>query len=460
MRSLEPNRVQHAASNVVLSAQAGRKTSPMDLITFPIGSHKIPQMAESFPTLFPRFIAPRIKEALGDTPVVLVSGPRQAGKTTLVRQLAGQRTYLTMDDNPTLLAALNDPVGLIRGFDALVIDEIQRAPALLLSIKQAVDEDRRPGRFLLTGSANLITLPLVADSLAGRIETQVLLPLAQSEMVKGGGCTDWIDQLFLGAIAYPGSQSNDLVARVLRGGYPEVVARGSVRRRQMWAQQYLQMLLQRDVRDLMRLDKLEHLPRLLSMLAQVSGQLCNFTQMGGQIGLDHKTVGKYISVFEQMYLLQRLTPWSSNGLNRLIKTPKLQFLDAGLLAALLEIGEVSPIHNRDRFGQVLESFVFAELTKFCTWSDRRYSMYFYRDKNQREVDFVIEDAKGCIVGIEVKAASSIAQADFAGLRHLATLAPDRFTAGVVLYDGSATLPVGPKLWAIPISTLWNGEFRG
>ncbi len=411
--------------------------------------------------LYPRFIAPRIEEALADTPVVLISGPRQSGKTTLARQLAGNRTFLTLDNEPTLQAALDDPVGLIRSYDALVIDEIQRAPRLLLAIKQAVDADRRPGRFLLTGSANLMTLPLVADSLAGRIENQVLLPLSQAELaaVEHPVVHDWIDRLFLGEMPYPATGQSDIVERVLRGGYPEAIVRTTPRRRQEWAQQYLDMLIKRDIRDLARLDKLEHLPRLLKMLAQVSGKLCNFSQLGGQIGLDHKTVGKYLAVFEQMYLLQRLPAWAGTALGQLVKTPKLQFLDSGLLAAIMEVGDITPIHQRSRFGPLLESCIFSELLKFCTWSERRYAMSYYRDKNQREVDLVIEDAQGKLIGIEVKSAATINSRDFSGLQHLASLTDDHFLAGIVLYDGELTLPFGPGLWAVPLSTLWQATFR-
>jgi predicted AAA+ superfamily ATPase len=409
--------------------------------------------------LYPRFLVPRIEEALADTPVVLIGGPRQSGKTTLARQLAAGRAFLTLDDAPTLHAAQADPVGLIRSHDTMVIDEIQRSPGLLLAIKQSVDADRRPGRFLLTGSANLMTLPLVADSLAGRIENQVLLPLAQSEIAGAAGCRDWIDQVFAGRIPHPAAGRADVAERVLRGGYPEALARATPRRRQAWARQYADMLLRRDIRDLVRLDKTEHLPRLLAMLAQVSGQLCNFTQLGSQIGLDHKTVAKYLAVFEQLFLMQRVPAWSGNRLSRLVKTAKLQFIDSGLLAALLEIAEISTIHHRARFGQLLESFVFGELLKFCTWSERRYAMYFYRDKNQREVDFVLEDAQGSILGVEVKAAATVGGNDFAGLHQLAALATDRFSAGIVLYDGDTTLPFGPKLWAVPLGTLWQARFR-
>ena len=412
------------------------------------------------PDLYPRFITPRIKEALTDTPVVLISGPRQSGKTTLARQVSAGRTFLTLDNEPTLQAALDDPVGLVRSYDTLVIDEIQRAPRLLLAIKESVDSDRRPGRYLLTGSANLMTLPMVADSLAGRIENQILLPLSQSELTGDVNHDhDWIDRLFLGKIPFPLTPQSDIVDRVLRGGYPEAVARPTSRRRHTWARQYLDLLIQRDIRDLARLDKLEHLPRLLEVLAQMSGQLCNFSQLGGQIGLDHKTVGKYLAVFEQMFLMQRVPAWAGTSLGQLIKTPKLQFIDSGLLAALLEINDLSPIYQRSRFGQLLESFVFGELLKFCTWSERRYSLCYYRDKSHREVDFVVEDSQGNIVGIEVKAAASVNGTDFTGLRHLASLVGKRFVAGLILYDGEVTLPFGPGIWAVPLGTLWLAKFQ-
>lgn len=411
--------------------------------------------------LYPRFLAPRIEEALADTPVVLISGPRQSGKTTLARQLAGTRSFLTLDHEPTLQAAIADPVGLVRSHDSLVIDEIQRAPRLLLAIKQAVDAGRRPGRFLLTGSANLITLPIVADSLAGRIENQILLPLSQAELVFEGSHPqdNWIDLLFDGKIPHPTSGGGDIVARVLRGGYPEAVSRATSRRRQTWARQYLDMIIHRDIRDIARLDKLQHLPHLLAVLAQVSGQLCNFSQLGGQVGLDHKTIGRYLAIFEQMYLMQRVPAWAGTPLGQLVKTPKLQFIDSGLLAAILEIGETSLADRRSRFGPLLESFVFGELLKFCTWSDRRYAMSYYRDKAGREVDFVIENARGEIIGIEVKAAATVGSGDFAGLRHLASLTGRRFCAGLILHDGDLTLPFGPGLWAVPLHTLWRGEFR-
>lgn len=406
--------------------------------------------------IFPRYLLPRVAEALADTPVVLVSGPRQAGKTTLVRQFSGAaRRFVTLDDETTLLAARSDPAGLIRSLDSAVIDEIQRAPALILAIKKSIDEDRRPGRFLLTGSANLMTLSAVADSLAGRMESLALLPLARCEIQAGSG--KWIDTVFAGqapTTAHP-EVGDALVDKVLRGGYPEAVARATSRRRVAWARQYIDALIQRDVRDIAGIEKLDQLARLLRVLAQVAGQLCNFSQLGGQVGLDHKTAGKYLAVFEQMYLLRRIDSWSGNRLSRIVKTPKMQFIDSGLLSALVELTDVAALRDRALFGRVLESFVYAELLKQVSWAERDYRLYYYRDKDQVEVDFVIENASGQIVGVEVKAAASVGESDLRGLKKLASLAGEQFVGGVVLYDGTETLPLGDRRWAVPISTLWG-----
>jgi len=407
-------------------------------------------------SLYPRLIEARIAEAMSDTPVVLVAGPRQAGKTTLVRQMAVQGArYLTLDDELTLLAAKEDPVGMIRSLDRAVIDEIQRAPQLLLAIKKTVDEDRRPGRFLLTGSANLMALPTVADSLAGRMETLTLLPLSQSEM--RGSAANWIDSAFAGQILSPAQLvvGDDLVEAVLRGGYPEAVSRATPRRRTAWGRQYIDAIIQRDVRDVAGIDKLDQLPRFLRALAQVSGQMCNYTQLGGQIGLDHKTAARYIGVFEQMYLLKRVEVWAKNRLSRVVKTPKMQFIDSGLLSTLADVTSAHAQQNRSRFGSILETFVFGELLKHTTTSENDYQLLYYRDHDQFEVDFIIENAAGHLVGVEVKAAATVKESDLRGLKRLASIAGEHFKLGVILYDGEETLPLGKDLWAAPLSSLWG-----
>lgn len=412
-------------------------------------------MNETHP-LYPRSIEKRIAEAMADTPVVLIVGPRQTGKTTLVRQIAARgSSYLTLDDELTLLAAREDPAGMIRGRNRVIIDEIQRAPQLLPAIKRSVDEDRRPGRFLLTGSANLMTLPTVAESLAGRMETLKLLPLSQSEL--RGTTTNWIEAAFAGRLPQADHPlvGDELVAAVLRGGYPEAVSRPSARRRMAWARQYLDAIIQRDVRDIANIDKIDRMPRFLRVLAQVSGQLCNYTQLGGQVGLDHKTAARYTGILEQMYLLQRVEPWSANRLSRVVKTPKLQFVDSGLLAALTDLTPELAQRDRSRFGSLLETFVFAELLKHTTTADGDYRLLHYRDHDQFEVDLVIENAAGELVAVEVKAAATVRQNDLRGMKRLAETAGERLRLGVVLYDGTEALPLGEKLLAAPLSSLWG-----
>jgi predicted AAA+ superfamily ATPase len=405
---------------------------------------------------YQRRLEPLILEALADTPVVMVAGPRQAGKTTLVRQLAlPGRRYLTLDDDITLLAAKRDPAGLIRGLNCAIIDEIQRAPELLLAIKKTVDEDRRPGRFLLTGSANLMMLPTVADSLAGRMEILTLLPLSQSEL--HGTQANWIDDAFAGHLPEVVTPliGPDLIEMVLRGGYPEAVARTTPRRRTAWARQYVDALLQRDVRDVADIDRLDQLPRFLQALAEVSGQLCNYSQLAGQIGLDGKTAARYTAIFEHMYLLNRIPSWTRNRLSRVVKTPKLQFLDSGLLGTLLALTPTGIAQDRTPFGHVLESFVYGELRKHATTAQGRYSLGYYRDHDQIEVDVVIENQQGQVVGVEVKATATVKASDFKGLKQLSKLAGEQFKMGVILYDGTQTLPMGDRLWAAPLSTLWG-----
>ena len=409
--------------------------------------------------LYSRRIEARVAEALTDTPVVLIAGPRQAGKTTLVRQMAGpELRYLTLDDELTLLAAREDPVGMIRSLDRAIIDEVQRAPALLLAIKKTVDEDRRPGRFLLTGSANLMALSAVADSLAGRMETLMLLPLSQSEM--HGTTLNWLDSAFAGHLPKLSTPlvGEALVEAVLRGGYPEAVSGATPRRRTAWARQYIDAIIQRDVRDVRDvagIDRIDQLPRFLRALAHVSGQMCNYTQLGGQVGLDHKTAARYVSIFEQMYLLKRVNVWAMNRLSRVVKTPKVQFIDSGLMSTLIDLTPAMVAQDRSRFRHVLETFVYGELLKHATSADGDYQLLYYRDHDQFEVDVVIENAVGQLIGVEIKATASVRQADLRGLKRLANIAGDQFRLGVILYDGTETLPLGESLWAVPISSLWG-----
>ena len=405
---------------------------------------------------YKRNLTKRIEEAMLDTPAIILSGPRQAGKTTLARHIAGSgMRYLTLDDETALLAARNDPAGLIRGQDRMVIDEIQRAPGLLPAIKKNIDENRRPGRFLLTGSANLMTLPTGAESLAGRMENVTLLPLSQGEI--SGSTVNWLDSVFGGNVPSPGAclVGPDLEDIVLRGGYPEAVLRPTQRRRAAWTRQYLHALIQRDVREIASVSNLDLLPRFVRALAGMSGHLCNYTQLGGQMGLDHKTTARYVAILEQMYLLARVEPWARNRGGRMVKTPKLHFADSGLLSTMLGLPSRLGLSDRNTFGHVLETFVYAELRKHAAWADAEYRLLFYRDHDQYEVDFVLENAQGQLVGVEVKAAATVTDRDLGGLRRFSAVTGERMLLGVVLYDGTEILPLGANMVAAPLSTLWG-----
>lgn len=413
-------------------------------------------MDEPENAIYPRFSAVMAATALRDTPVVLITGPRQCGKTTLVRDLiAGNREFLTLDDEITLASARSDPAGLVRGLDKCTIDEIQRAPDLLRSIKRSVDEDRRAGRFLLTGSANLLTVPKVSESLAGRMEIINLLPLSQAEIHKRRPA--FLKSAFEGKIGKPREVliGNDLVRTVLVGGYPEMLRRKQPERRQAWARDYIRAIVQRDVRDIAEVEKLEQIPRLLRVLAQQAGQLTNFTQMGGKVGFDDKTTRKYVGILEQLFLVRRIEPWYRTQLKRLVKTPKLHFLDSGLLATLLGVTAERIQKDRGIFGPLLETFVFSEVLKQISWMESSCTLYHYRDKDQDEVDIVVEDGTGALVGIEVKASATVNSTDFKGLRKLANACGDDFKLGLVLYDGERAAPFGDRLFAAPLSSLWG-----
>jgi len=398
-----------------------------------------------------RIAEPQIRTALRDTRVVAISGPRQSGKTTLARRFAKQgRKFVTLDNQPTLAAARSDPVAFIRGLDRAVIDEVQRAPDLLLAIKQSVDEDRRPGRFLLTGSVKTIH-----ESLAGRVEIVPLYPLGCSERL-GIKHPQFIAKAFRGAVPDTAEalSKEKLTDWVTAGGYPEAIKRRSERRRQDWYRAYIKSIVERDLPEISNLAKPDQVPRVLQIAAQFAGQLTNLSEIGRSVGLDHKTADHYVRVLEQLYLIQRVQPWFRNELSRLVKTPKLHFIDSGLLTAMRGYSLSRLRADRTVFGALLESFVFSELLKLSAWTEERVMLFHYRDRDKLEVDFVLENSAGEIVGIEVKSAASVTRRDFLGLERVASAAGSAFIQGIVLYDGVQTLSFADNLRAVPLSALW------
>jgi hypothetical protein len=408
--------------------------------------------------MYDRYAKSKIQDALTDTRVVLISGPRQSGKTTLATEIAADDIpFFTLDDATVLEAAKNDPVGFLRGLDRAVIDEVQRAPDLLLSIKTEVDRDKSPGRFLLTGSANLMTVPLVADSLAGRMEVVKLLPLSQSEIV--GAKSTFLENAFQGIspTVEDAVLGDDLIEIVLAGGYPEAIARTRWNRKQDWYQGYVDAIVQRDVRDVAQIEQLAIMPRLLAMLAEHSGQLVNYSSIGSAINLNHVTTQKYVGVFESLFIVHTLQPWFTNKLKRLTKSPKLHFFDSGLLAALRGISPDVVRKNKTSFGPVLETFVFSELQKIAVWTEQRCSFSHFRDKDKNEVDIVVENKRGEVVGIEVKSSATVTSYDFSGMRKLEQACGEKFIQGLVLYDHDQVVPFGNKMLAAPLSSLWSAK---
>lgn len=406
-----------------------------------------------------RHLQDRLEEALADTPVVMLTGARQTGKTTLVQALAaarsGMRTF-TLDDESVRAAASADPQGFVAALgSAAAIDEVQKAPALLPAIKASVDRDRRAGRFLLTGSANVLLLPRVSESLVGRMEVATLWPFSQGEIL--GRRETFVDDLLAGRLpASTASRATDLVRSVTRGGYPEAVRRARSDRRRAFFDAYVTTLLSRDVRDLAGIEDLAALRQLLRLAAVRSGSILNHSELARTLGIPVSTAKRYLAVLELLFVVHLVPAWARNRSKRLVRAPKLHLADTGLLCSLSGLEEDALRADRTFLGPLLESFVAAELVKQSSWSEARPSLYHFRTHGGHEVDLVLEDAQGRLAGIQVKAGATVGAGDFTGLRTLSELAGGAFVQGAVLYGGRETIPFGPRLAAWPIESLWTG----
>lgn len=409
-------------------------------------------------TIYPRFAESALLEALADTPVVLIHGPRQCGKTTLALAVGKTRgyAYFSFDDAVTLASATADPVGFVADLpERVILDEVQRAPEIFTALKSVVDRHRVPGRFLLTGSANVLLVPTLADSLAGRMGTIRLHPLSQSELARSP--SRFLDQLF--ADGFKARQSERLgealVERVVAGGYPPALERSTPRRRQAWYRDYVDSLVQRDVRSLARITSLDVLPRLLALAAGQSARLINVSDLASPFRLTRPTIRDYVTLLERVFLLEQLPPWHSNRLSRLIKTPKLHLVDTGIACALLGLDAKALRADRTLLGQLLETFVLQELKRQGGWHDEELRFHHFRHKDGAEVDIVLERGARQFAGVEVKASATVTASDFKGLRKFKEAVGSRFTAGIVLYDGESSARFGDGLYAVPIRALWE-----
>lgn len=404
-----------------------------------------------------RNIEDAIRLALSDTPVVLLNGARQTGKTTLAQAVAATTgaQYLTLDDAATLALAAGDPAGFVRNLSgSVVLDEVQKAPDLFPAIKLAVDRNRQPGRFLLTGSANVMTLPRLSESLAGRMEVIPLYPLSAGELA--GQREGFVPRLFDGTLAAapPMGAADDLPARLVRGGYPEAIQRDAEDRRARWFASYVSTILQRDVRDLARVEALSALPNLLKVLAGRASGLLNLADVGRDAGLPHTTLTRYLALLETVFLVHRLPAWSPNLGKRLVKAPKLHLVDTGLACHLVGADSRRLSDDRALLGRLLETFVVGELRKALSWSDPQTTLYHYRTAVGSEVDVILERPDGSVAAIEVKASHTVAAADFTALRALHDSLGSLFRTGVILYSGDQLIPSGDKLWLVPLPFLW------
>ena len=421
-----------------------------------------------------RFVESRFAEALEDSPVVLIQGPRQCGKTTFAQMAcapqllpgrsassgpaSGGYSYLSFDDDVVRAGAAADPMGFVADLpQGVILDEVQRVQQLFTALKLEVDRRRTPGRFVLTGSTNVLAVPTVQDSLAGRMETIRLHPLAQCELeASRPPAAGFIDALFGDDLPVRQVErlGTELAERIVSGGYPPALARPAGRRCANWYRNYIDAQVQRDIGALSRISGLDVLPRLLAMAATQTARLFNLSHLSGPFQLSRPTIGGYVALMERVYLLETLPPWYNNRGKRLVKTPKVHVGDTGLACALLGVSVRALLANRPLLGQLLETFVFQELRRQASWYGGQVEFFHYRDKDQVEVDIVMEQG-GLVAGVEVKAGATVTQADFRGLRKLRDVCGAQFAGGAVLYDGMTSVSFGDRLHAVPVRLLWE-----
>lgn len=410
-----------------------------------------------------RKLGKNILDALPAFPVVYVNGPRQAGKSTLVRKLAARQwpaDYVTFDEATMLGAAEANPESFLRAYkNRLILDEVQMAPGLFRVLKILADEARLTdkesanGRYLLTGSANIMALPELSDALVGRMCVLTLYPLSALEIT--GGTGDFLSRVMANDFKPVTVNRKIAVVDVIRrASFPEITDQNDKRRRQ-WFEAYITTILQRDVRQIADIAKLGVLPNLLKVLASRAGGLVNEADIARVIGQNAVTAKNYRVLLQMIFLTFDVKPWYRNIGKRLVKAPKGYIIDTSLLCHLQQIDmakcEISDPHV---FGHIFENFVATELLKQLSSSDYVAELQHFRTSDGKEVDFVLERPDGKLAAIEVKGRDAVTASDFKGLKELRRQTQGDFICGIVLYRGSKIIPFDDRMWAVPVDTMW------
>lgn len=410
--------------------------------------------------MYPRRLHSLVLEAVQHARIVFIAGARQVGKTTLVSEITGPggpypMTAYTLDDRATLDAALEDPAGFVAGLGgSAFIDEVHRAPDLLLELKKAVDADTTPGRFLITGSANILANRRILDALPGRIDRLDLWPLARSEIEDG--TLNLIDELLAGRAPHLSGMPTgpDAYAPyIAEGGYPEARQRPAGRLRNRWFRDYIAGAVERDVRELADLRRADDVGQLLRLVASQSANLLSYRKIGDQLQMSDKTAKEYIVLLEEMFLVRRLPGWRPGLGAREVAKPKAYICDPGLLCYLLGADEARIRSDDQVKGKACETFVAAELLKHASWAEQDVRMFHYQ-RQQEDVDFIIENRAGEIVAVEVKATATVRRQDWRWLEQLRDIRGSSFNAGIIVHAGPQTVPLGDRLWAVPYAALW------
>jgi predicted AAA+ superfamily ATPase len=416
--------------------------------------------------MIPRSITPRILEALKVSPVVFVDGARQSGKSTLVQGLindvgtANPAEYVTFDRPTQMAAAAAAPEAFLAAYpEGFILDEVQLVPELFRALKVAVDELRLEnkaqanGRYLLTGSANILALPKLSDPLVGRMIVMTLYPFCTAEAVAGNG--NGLDRLVALDFAKINDKGLSITEAMKLSTFPEISGKTS-NERSIWFDSYITTILQRDVKSLAELDKISVLPNLLRVLSTRAGGLINDADISRDVGLNPVTSKLYRTILKMMFLNFDVEPWFRNIGKRLVKSPKGYLTDTLLLCHMLELDlEGIQAKKPDLFGHVLENYVATELRKLLAFSNTKAQLYHFRTSDGRGVDFVLERPDGSVFGIEIKKSESVNYQDFKGINTLAELTGEDFMGGVVLYSGKEVVPLGKKIWAVPFHILWQ-----